>query len=289
MPTIGLGPCCPVRVSTGRTALPTCWSWLTASLKTHRRTLISQSANYLRCEPGRQSGARPDRSDRTCHPCRRIPAERIREPTQTCLVCSTPLDAHSRCAPCNSHWHQFGNRRADMVVCLSYAVAGRQSGLVMRQYKDNPRPKVRDDLSATVSLTLFYGLVKHERCIESQLAMPVNIRVTVPSLGGRSGIHPLTKISDAMQATSEGCRLIAAPGATSAREVKENQYDVSPANSVRGAHVLVIDDTWTSGSHAQSAALTLRGAGAARITVLARPQVRHSSGVTARMTQTRTS
>ena len=99
--------------------------------------------------------------------------------------------------------------------------------------------------------------------------MPVNIRVTVPSLGGRSGIHPLTKISDTMQATSEGCRLLAAPGATSAREVKENQYYVSPANSVRGAHVLVIDDTWTSGSHAQSAALTLRGAGAARITVLA--------------------
>ena len=66
-----------------------------------------------------------------------------------------PVDGYSRCAPCNSHWHQFGNRLADLVVCLSYAVAGRQSGLVMRQYKDNPRPKVRDDLSATVSLTLF--------------------------------------------------------------------------------------------------------------------------------------
>ena len=35
-----------------------------------------------------------------------------------------------------------------------------------------------------------------------------------------------------------------------------------------GAHVLLVDDTWARGGHAQSAALALRAAGAARISVL---------------------
>jgi adenine/guanine phosphoribosyltransferase-like PRPP-binding protein len=37
-----------------------------------------------------------------------------------------------------------------------------------------------------------------------------------------------------------------------------------PADS----HALVIDDTWTTGGHAQSAALALRAAGAGRVSVL---------------------
>jgi adenine/guanine phosphoribosyltransferase-like PRPP-binding protein len=35
------------------------------------------------------------------------------------------------------------------------------------------------------------------------------------------------------------------------------------------AHVLVIDDTWTGGGHAQSAALALRAAGAQHVSILA--------------------
>lgn len=97
----------------------------------------------------------------------------IRASRQTCIVCSTPVDGYSRCAPCGTHWRQYGDQVADLVVPLSCAVAGRQSGLVLRQYKDNPRAKVRDDLSTIVSLTLFYGSVQHERCIESLLAMPI--------------------------------------------------------------------------------------------------------------------
>jgi orotate phosphoribosyltransferase len=36
----------------------------------------------------------------------------------------------------------------------------------------------------------------------------------------------------------------------------------------QGSHVLLIDDTWTTGGHAQSAVLALRKAGAARVSVL---------------------
>jgi adenine/guanine phosphoribosyltransferase-like PRPP-binding protein len=36
----------------------------------------------------------------------------------------------------------------------------------------------------------------------------------------------------------------------------------------QGSHVLLIDDTWASGGHAQSAVLALRAAGASRVSVL---------------------
>lgn len=37
---------------------------------------------------------------------------------------------------------------------------------------------------------------------------------------------------------------------------------------IMGRHVLVIDDTWTSGGHAQRAASALRAAGASAVTIL---------------------
>ena len=40
------------------------------------------------------------------------------------------------------------------------------------------------------------------------------------------------------------------------------------ANQVAGQHVLLIDDTWTTGGHAESTAAALKRAGAARVTLL---------------------
>lgn len=52
------------------------------------------------------------------------------------------------------------------------------------------------------------------------------------------------------------------------RNVNAGKFTVDLAADVAGRHVLVIDDVWTTGSNAQSAALTLRRAGAAAVSVL---------------------
>ena len=192
----------------------------------------------------------------------------IREPGRTCSVCCTPVDGYHRCVRCNEHWHQYGSQLADLVVPLSYAVMGKQSGHVMRHYKDDRNPMVRVDFSKTVALTLGYGLLRHERCIESQLTMPIDVRVMVPSLSGRPGVHPFQLITDGMKATSEKCRLVVMPGTRSARRVGDSQFGLKPINSVLNAHVLILDDTWTTGSSVQSAAFTLRSAGARRISAI---------------------
>jgi hypothetical protein len=55
------------------------------------------------------------------------------------------------------------------------------------------------------------------------------------------------------------------------RTVLPDRYHVPDQSRplVEGGHVLILDDTWVSGSNVQSAALAVRAAGATRITVLA--------------------
>jgi orotate phosphoribosyltransferase len=41
-----------------------------------------------------------------------------------------------------------------------------------------------------------------------------------------------------------------------------------PKQNLSGRHILILDDTWTTGSNTQSAALTLRHAGADHVSVM---------------------
>ena len=61
---------------------------------------------------------------------------------------------------------------------------------------------------------------------------------------------------------------MAAPRAITDRIVSANQFEVVPKRSLRGQHILILDDTWTTGSNTQSAALTLRQAGADHVSVM---------------------
>ncbi|MGH3813091.1 MAG: hypothetical protein ACRDUV_11635 [Pseudonocardiaceae bacterium] len=48
-----------------------------------------------------------------------------------------------------------------------------------------------------------------------------------------------------------------------------DRFALAANSQVRDRHVLLIEDTWTSGGNAQSAALTLRRGGAASVTIVA--------------------
>ncbi len=62
--------------------------------------------------------------------------------------------------------------------------------------------------------------------------------------------------------------LIPAFDARCDRVMSGDKFTVQPAGAVTDRHVLVLDNVWTTGSNAQSAALTLRRAGAAAVSVL---------------------
>jgi hypothetical protein len=95
---------------------------------------------------------------------------------------------------------------------------------------------------------------------------PVSHWATVPSLPARPGEHPLHQVVSPFAPGREA-------GLTAVALVRYPR-DVSPDHFTAadqlppGSHVLLLDDTWVSGGHAQSAALALRKAGSARVSLL---------------------
>jgi hypothetical protein len=107
----------------------------------------------------------------------------------------------------------------------------------------------------------------HQHCFGAVVGKPVSMRVVIPSLTFRPGIHPMTSIAQSLRLVGDAM-LIPAFDARCDRVVSVDKFTVQPAGAVTGRHVLVLDDVWTTGSNAQSAALTLRRAGAAAVSVL---------------------
>jgi hypothetical protein len=190
----------------------------------------------------------------------------IREPGRTCLVCTAPVDRYSNCWRCSQSASLPG--LADVVAPLTYAVAGSQSAAMLRHYKDDLNVGVRFQHLRIINWLLYVGIALHQVCIEAVAGQPITSRLAVPSLRGRIGLHPFLALTQDMGATDRSPQLIAAPQATEDRLINDQQFQLTPPADLTGQHVLILDDTWTTGSRAQSAALTLRRAGAQRISVL---------------------
>ncbi|WP_433180241.1 hypothetical protein [Actinoallomurus sp. CA-150999] len=185
----------------------------------------------------------------------------LRQANVTCAVCTTPVDGFRCCFSCNAHRVHAG--LADAVAPLTYAVGLRQSGYIMRGYKAKPPV---EEHRRIVAMLLILALSTHTGCAGVLLNAPVTHWTTVPSLPARSGEHPLHQL---VKGTAPGTEipLVASPNVADPRSVNPDHY-TAHGLLPRGSHVLVMDDTWARGGHAQSAALALRRAGAARVSVL---------------------
>jgi hypothetical protein len=191
----------------------------------------------------------------------------IREPYLTCSVCGTPVDGYARCFRC--HLHATTTGTADVVAPLAYGIERAQSGVLLRHYKDDVSSQARAQHGRTVRRLLYLGITLHQKCIEQHVGTRVDLRVTVPSLNHRPGVHPFTAIATAIKAVGDDpLALVPTPGAPRARIVSPHQFELAPTRRLDGQHVMVLDDTWTTGSNAQSAALTLREAGAGHVSVM---------------------
>ncbi|TDO06548.1 hypothetical protein EV580_6648 [Mycobacterium sp. BK086] len=190
----------------------------------------------------------------------------VRDAGRTCSICTTPVDGYPTCWRCSQSASLAGV--ADLVVPLTYAIAGQQSAVMLRHYKDDLNAGVRFQHLRIINWLLYLGLAQHQPCIEALVGQPITRRLAIPSLRGRPGLHPFLALAHDMGAADRSPLLAAAPHATEDRIVTDEQFVLCPPIDLTGQHVLILDDTWTTGSRAQSAALTLRRAGAERISVL---------------------
>jgi predicted amidophosphoribosyltransferase len=190
-----------------------------------------------------------------------------------CAVCRREAQPGFRlCVQCNAARNAFRQGLADVVVPIALAVKHEQLAHELWHYKYDVDPGVRARLGTRLAAVLWRFLAGHETHVaEAAKAAVFDIVTTVPGTRERAGQHPLEHIVGTIvgQTRDRYEPLLARPprGAAPSHVLTANRYRAM--RTLRDAPaVLLIDDTWTSGGNAQSAALALRAAGAARVAVV---------------------
>ena len=179
-----------------------------------------------------------------------------------CRTCFNLTEGYDRCYAC-----AHGARVLDVVVPISYSVAGEQLHHVLRSYK-RPAGYWAEPFTRQLAAVLWRHLVAHERCVADAADVAGFPLVTAVPSGDRARdpVHPLGRIVGELigptrDRYAELLRRTDAAVALHAfhpdRFVATRELDRQP--------VLLIDDTWTTGASAQSAAAALKRAGAGRV------------------------
>lgn len=194
----------------------------------------------------------------------------IHLPGQTCSACrGTWLmqDGDFTCGPCDFY---VGKQVADISASVIYGVNGTQSAKLMYGYKNTP-PSL--SLSRRVASLAAVALRGHVNCASKLLDVPCTHWATVPSLKSIGSAHPFRGILLGFANDDAEIEIAATDVATGKTPQERRTYNPAfyavTTPVAKGAHVMLVDDTWTSGSHAQSVATTLKQAGAGKVSTLA--------------------
>ncbi|HTX33112.1 MAG TPA: hypothetical protein VMD09_17160 [Solirubrobacteraceae bacterium] len=176
-----------------------------------------------------------------------------------CTRCFNLTDGYEHCYACTRQ-----DAVLDAVAPISYSVAHEQLHHALAAYKRSTGAAARR-LGAQLAAVLWRYLDSHEPCLARAAGVEgFPIVTTVPSgEAARDGEHPLRwMVGEAIQITrGRHARLLQrSSNQVVPRSFSPDRYVAE--RSLCGEPVLLIDDTWTSGASAQSAAATLKAAGA---------------------------
>lgn len=182
-----------------------------------------------------------------------------------CEICFNFTDGYRRCYACthNELW-------LDAVLPISYSVGLEQLHYALRSYKRGNGEAARRH-QTELAAVLWRFIDRHERCIATHVgARAFDLVTAVPSSDrDRDQEHPLHQIVGSLAAPTRDRhqRLLLrtdAPCAT--HEFSRERY--AATKELNGASILLIDDTWTTGASAQSAAAALKQSGAQRVAAI---------------------
>jgi predicted amidophosphoribosyltransferase len=187
-----------------------------------------------------------------------------------CVVChSGPNQGYSTCYSCSVTMGQIRYPVTAVLPISLYEVSG-QYWHVLRYYKDHHLAEVRTQLATIVSATIVRFTYSHWSCIATMLGGTPTVVTTVPStrLTARSGEHPLVAAvrRSSLLAGLHRTLLTRGLGQVGHQQASDDAFLVH--GDLHGHRLLLIEDTFTSGARAQSAASALRVAGALAVAVV---------------------
>lgn len=183
-----------------------------------------------------------------------------------CRVCFNLTDGYEYCYRCARR-----SVRLDAVAPISYSIAHEPLHQALAGYKRLEGAAARS-LSLELAAVLWRYLVLHEQCIARAAGVErFDVVTTVPSGSReRDQWHPLRRIvGELVGPTRDRHRRLLERSATSVEPRAFDPRKFEPIRDLSGHAVLLIDDTWTTGASAESAAAALRRAGAGPIAAVA--------------------
>jgi hypothetical protein len=179
-----------------------------------------------------------------------------------CEVCFNLTDGYARCYACT-----HGELWLDAVAPISYSVAHEQLHHALACYK-RLRGEPARHMQVELAAVLWRHLAQHERCAAAAAQVArFELVTTVPAgTAERDTGHSLRVLVRDLVGPVRGRyeRLLERSSANiSPREFDPRRF--TARRQLGGEPVLLIDDTWTTGASAQSAAAALKSAGAGSV------------------------
>lgn len=192
-------------------------------------------------------------------PIYRIPPPRG---ASTCRICTTPIDlGHPYCYACTGHL-ETGKPLADRVIPLSWAPFGTQAYQDVYSYKlPGAGAAPLDRLQKLVAIV--FG--RHRQCIAPSVESTRYGIAHVPSTSGRVGTHPLERILDVFAVNipriQPRYRGDVGESRNLPRQLRPHLWDLDSSQLTNVDAVLLFDDSWATGGHAQSIASKIKAMG----------------------------
>jgi len=188
-----------------------------------------------------------------------------------CRVCRTSIVGDwERCFQCNDAIRLLGSA-PDATAFVALAAKGGQLAHELWHYKYSGRSEVRQRFQLGLAALLWRWLRDHEPCLAAASAVDgFDVVTVVPSTtAGPADHHFRRMVASQIGATRDRYTdlLKVNHAVDQGRQADVDRWEI--AVSAKGAAVLVVDDTWTSGGHALSAAAAIRRSGANKVALLA--------------------
>lgn len=175
-----------------------------------------------------------------------------------CVNCFNLTRGFSKCFAC-SHLE----RHLDAMVPISYSIGHEYLHHILADYK-RARGVRAIAAAEQVSAILSLFLARHEGCVAKASGVEgFELVTTVPSGDPqRDEDHPLRGIAAQIQPTRDRHERVLRRTSEPVGPRAFNSRRYIASRCLQGEDVLLIDDTWTTGANAQSAAAALKAAGA---------------------------
>lgn len=181
-----------------------------------------------------------------------------------CAVCHGPVGTEFEvCFGCHRNRESLDSP-CELVVPVSLVtkIDDQLYSMLVRYKHDNVPDRVRRSLRLRLVALIARLIRDHESCVTSATGTAWDAIAVVPSTNPDAPLHPLASALSHIPELHERFRPVLVRGEAELRhnEPDNAAYDVT--SDVSDTRFLVLDDTWVTGAHAQSAATALHRAGA---------------------------